>query len=242
MSKSLPLGPGYGYLVQAQTGKNSDEVADLQYQTGFGTYEVDTNHLAGQQMTRLTASGAVAAIGGDVKFTTALRDAYALIRVPGAAGVTGYLSNQEIGKTDSNGDLLIPNLVSYYGNRVEINDQDVPIDYSIGATELIVAPGNRAGAVVEFPVHRFQAYLGNLVVTSDSGPVIPAYGDLTVTADGKDFTSPIGEHGEFYLESLPTGTYPATVDYRQGECRFDFTAAPSTERFVKMGQIACATH
>jgi outer membrane usher protein len=241
LSKSLPLGPGYGYLVQAQTGKNAVEVADLQYQTGFGTYEVDTNHVAGQQMSRIAASGAVAAIGGDVKFTTALRDAYALIRVPGAAGVTGYLSNLEIGKTDSTGDLLIPNLVSYYGNRVEINDQDVPIDYSIASTELVIAPGYRAGAVVEFPIHRFQAYLGNLVVSGDSGPVIPAYGDLTVTANGKDFTSPIGEHGEFYLESLPTGTFPATVIYRQGECRFDFIASASAERFVKMGQIMCAT-
>jgi outer membrane usher protein len=243
VSKSLPLGPGYGYLVQGQTGKNADEVADLQYQTNFGTYELDSSHMAGQEMTRLSAAGAIAVVGGDVKPTIALRDAYALVRVPGAAGVRGYLSNQEVGKTDSNGDLLIPNLTSYYGNRVEIDDQDVPLDYSIASTELIVAPAYRSGAVVDFPVRRIQAYLGTLVVESEAGFVVPAYGDLTVTSGGKAFTSPIGEHGEFYLEGLPAGTYPAKVVYREGECAFEFMAAPSpTERFTKMGEISCKTH
>ena len=239
VSRSLPVGPGYGYLAQVQTGPSASDAANLQYQTTFGTYEADVNRFANQTTVRYSASGALAAIGGDIKPTVALRDAYALIRVPGAKGVTGYLSNQEEGRTDADGDLLVPNLLSYYGNRIEINEQDIPMDYRVEGTELVVAPPYRSGAVVEFPVHRFQAIVGKLVVQTETAPEIPAFGELTVEIAGKTYTSPVGSHGEFYFESLPPGTYPANVRYAASQCQFQLTVPQSQERTVKLGDLSC---
>jgi outer membrane usher protein len=238
-SRSLPLGPGYGYLVQAQAGANPVDEADLQYQTTFGSYEADTSHSAGVNTERLSASGSLVAIGGDVKPSLPLNNAYALIRVPGVPNVTGYLSNQEVGRTDANGDLLVPNLLSYYGNRVEIDDQDVPIDYSIQSAEQVVIPSYRGGAVVEFPVKRFRAYEGTLVVKTQKGSIVPAYGDIAVTAAGKTYDSPIGEHGEFYLEGLPAGAYPALITVTGTRCAFTFRAPPLSGGVAQMGELAC---
>ncbi len=238
-SRSLPLGPGYGYFVQTQAGENAVQQADLQYQTTYGSYELDGTEGADTSTGRLSASGSLVAIGGEVKPSVPLQNAYALVRVPGVAGVTGYLSNQEVGRTDANGDLLVPNLLSYYGNRIEINDQDVPSDYSIDSAERVVAPGYRAGAVVDFPVRRFRAYLGTLIVKTPSGPVVPAYGDLAVVAGAQTYSSPIGEHGEFYLDGLPPGDYPATITAHDVRCAFTFAAPQSGEAIVRMNEVAC---
>ena len=70
--------------------------------------------------------------------------------VPGVGGVHGTLSNQVVGTTNKNGNLLIPNMLPYYGNRVGIEDKDIPFEYNINATEMTIAPpyrGRRGGAI-----------------------------------------------------------------------------------------------
>ena len=238
-TRSLPIGPGYGYSLQAQTGQQPVDMADFQYQTTHGTYEVDGTSTGGTNTARVSASGSVVAIGDTVQFSTALTDAYALIRVPGVAGVEGYRSNLDVGRTDSNGDLLVPNLISYYGNRLEINDQDVPLNYSIDSTERVVAPGYRSGAVVDFPVHRNIAYGGTLVIRSKAGSTVPAFGALDVTAGGTTYDSPVGEHGEFYLDGLPPGRYPAMITLGSERCAFTFVAPPTDKPVTDLKEVAC---
>jgi outer membrane usher protein FimD/PapC len=46
------------------------------------------------------------------------------------------VSNQEVGRTNKEGNLLVPNLLSYYGNILNISDQDVPLDNSVAAYDL----------------------------------------------------------------------------------------------------------
>ena len=89
------------------------------------------------------------AIGGSIHATRPVDESYGLIRVPGVSGVRGYLSNQEVGRTDRRGDLLVPNLLPYYGNRLGINDKDIPMDHDIGTTELTIAPPFRGGPEAE---------------------------------------------------------------------------------------------
>lgn len=239
IQRSLPYGEGFGYLVQAAAGAQPVSVADVQYQGRYGLYEVDVIHTPGDTQTTLSASGAIVAIGGRVLPTRPIQDSFALIRVPGLQGVTGTLSHQSVGKTDANGDLLVPNLLSYYGNELGIDDQDIPLDYSVAATSRAVAPAWRGGAVVAFPVKRLQAFVGTLEVRQGDAVIVPAYGDITVTGGGVTVDSPLGSRGEFYLESLPREG-DATVTYEGGTCRFKMTAPASTARFVQLGKLTCA--
>ena len=179
-------------------------------------------------------------IGGSVFATRPIYDSFGLIRVPGLAGVRAYVNNQEIGVTNSRGDLPVPNMLAYYGNRVAIADTDVPLDYTVGATERTVSPGLRGGALVAFPVRRVQSVSGRVVVAAGGAARVPAYGDLHVEAGGTTLTSPIGRDGEFYLENLPPGRHRAVIEEPGGRCAFTLEAPAVGPSLVDLGTLTCA--
>ena len=154
----------------------------------------------------------------------------------------GYINNQEVGRTDSRGELVVPSqLLSYYGNRIGINDQDIPLNYRVDAVEKTVAPPFRGGALVEFPVLRVQIITGTVRIEAADTLHIPAYGQLTVTAQDVKHESPIGKHGEFYLENIPPGSYPATIEAEGSTCRFSLTVPDSPSPILKLGELRCGS-
>jgi len=252
--RSLPLGTGLGYRARAvraeqdlpqvdgRSGGSTVDylgLADLQYQNRYGFYEASYERTATGNSTLLTAAAGIVAIGGGVHLSRPVEDGFALVKVPGVQGVRTSLNNQEVGRTDGRGQLLVPNLLPYYGNRLGITDQDIPIDYSIGVTERLVAPPIKGGSVVTFPARRVQAFVGILAVETGGRTVTPAYGQLTVTAEGQAYESPIGRDGEFYLENLPRGPHPAVIDHKDAVCRFTLDAPASPASLVDMGTVRC---
>lgn len=255
VQRSLPLGTGYGYRVQASRFEQEVPASDPdggrersveynglaqgQHQSRYGFYEASYQRSGGRHSSMLTAAAGIVAMGGGLHWSRPVQDGFALIDVPGLAGVRGYLNNQEIGRTDARGKLLVPNLLPYYGNRLGIADQDVPLEYSIGTTERLVAPPVRGGAVVSFPARRIQAFVGTVLMDVGGRAVTPAYGQLTVTAAGQAHESPIGRDGEFYLESLPIGRHPAVIEHKEGTCRFTLEATASPASLVELGTLRC---
>lgn len=241
VQRSLPVGTGYGYRFSGTVGDGSGQAnGQVQYNAPFGHYEASMTQGGGTTTSTLSASGGIVALGGTVLLTRPVDDSFALLRVPGVAGVRGYASNQEIGTTDSRGDLLIPNLIPYYGNRIGIADRDVPMDYEIDAVERTVATPLRGGAVVTFPVRRVTSVTGRVVVADAGREIVPAYGELTATGpDGKAQVSPIGGDGGFYLENLPPGRYPAVVEQKETVCRFTLVVPAFTSAFVNLGTVRC---
>ncbi len=238
VQKPLPVGPGYGFRVQGQMGSATQVTSTFQYQNRYGAYEADYEHLAGHDSATLTAAGALAMIGGRVFATRPIPDAYALIRT-GVPNVTGSLSNQEVGTTDAQGDLLVPNLLSYYGNQLGIADKDIPMEYQVDATRKVVGPPYRGGAIVNFPVHRVQAFTGTLVIAADGSVLVPSLGHMTVTANGKPYDSPLGRNGEFYVENVPGGRHPALVEFKQGQCTFTMDVPETKDAYVRLGTVRC---
>jgi outer membrane usher protein len=254
VQRSLPLGEGYGYRVRAarveqdrpqvngRSGGSDVEfqgLADAQYQGSFGFYEASYERNGDRNSSTLTGAFGLVAIGGGVHLSRPVQDGYALIDVPGVKGVRGLLNNQEVGRTDSRGQLLVPNLLPYYGNRLSIADEDIPIDYSIETTDRLVGPPVKGGSVVTFPARRVQAVVGALVVEIEGRALTPAYGQLTVTAEGRTYESPIGRDGEFYLENLPAGRFSALIDYKGAPCRFTLETPASTAALVDVGTVRC---
>jgi outer membrane usher protein len=239
LQKSLPLGNGYGFLLQAREGYQEQENAFFQYQNDYGRYEADYTHTPGQNATQLSIAGGLVAIGDRVIPTRPVQDGYALVRVPGLENIPAEWSNQLVGFTNKNGDVLIPNLLPYYGNQVSIADTSVPIDYALDTDRRVIAVPYRGGALVTFPVHRIQQITGTLRIQMAGQTIIPGLGEITVDSDGHAFSSPIGEKGEFYFDSLPAGKYPASVDFSSGTCRFEIEIPKSDKSIVKLGQQTC---
>jgi len=240
VQKSLPAGVGYGYRVQAQRGNQNRFSGLFQYQGPYGRYEAGFATAGGRNSSTLTVSGGVVGVGRSLYFSRPIQQSFALIRVPGLRGVRGYASNQPIGRTNARGDLLVPNLLSYYGNQLSIDDKDLPLTYSIGSTEKLVGPPFRGGTLVLFPVQRMQDVTGRIVVVVSGQSVVPAYGQLTVTHGGKEAVSPLGKQGEFYLESVSAGRHPAAVEYEGKTCRFQLNVPPTDQPLVDLGTLQCS--
>jgi outer membrane usher protein len=240
LQRSLPFGPGYGYLLQAAGGSSASpqQAAILQYQTDKNYFESDYNHFGDQHSGRFTLAGGIIGIGSRLFLTRPVQNGFALVRVPGASNVECDWSNQSVGKTDRAGDCLYPNLLPYFGNQLGINDNDIPLNFSVGATQKTVAVPYRGGAVITFPVHRIHQVMGNLVVIGGNKQIIPANGQLTLSSKPRQ-SSPIGDGGAFYFEDIPVGTTKALVEYENGTCSFDLVVPEFKEPLHKMGTVTC---
>ncbi len=240
VQKSLPLGTGFGYRARVGTGLGPETLSGLlQYQWEHGRYELEYDRTGSTGTGLATVSGGAAFIAGRGFLTRPVQDGYALARV-GAPGVRGYLEGQEVGRTDGKGDLLVPNLLPYYGNRLSIADTDLPLDYRVGSTLQLAAPAFRSGALVQFPSERIAIFFGQLVVEAAGKELVPAYGELTVRPAGGPVSSPVGRDGRFYFENLPPGPHPAEVEWSGGSCAFELEVPePSTRN--DLGRVRCLT-
>ena len=160
-----------------------------------------------------------------------------LLRYQGTYGIYearyGRFGDQEAMTLSTSGGMVA------IGNRIGIGAADVPLDYTIDTTEQIIAPPFRGGALVTFPMQHTQNFLGTLVVDASKKSVIPAYGQLTVMVEGKPAVSPLGKNGEFYLENLAAGKYPAKVEYKDGVCQFGLEIPVTDAPFVNLGTLHC---
>jgi outer membrane usher protein len=174
-----------------------------------------------------------------VRFAQPVQESFGLLHLPGLPGVTGYLENQEVGRTDSRGDLIIPALQPYYGNRVKIDAEQIPVNSDIGITEKLIAPPYRAGAVISFPVQSVQSITGNLIVQVDGKSFVPEYGDLTLIMAGKPVLSPVGMRGPFYFENLARGRHLVKLEGGEQECQFTLAVPSSSKPFLDLGTLRC---
>lgn len=212
--RSLPIGPGVGARLQWDPSKE-DFDGVLQAQGSKGRVEVRHSTVGrSEASTGASVMGALVAIDGNVYATRPVDDAFGVIRVTDVPGVKTYLSHQYVGTTNGRGEVVVPNLVSYFGNRLTIDASSVPLDRNIGSDERIVAPGQRGGALVRFEALRLRPVIGRVIVILRSGlTIIPVYGDVELLVAGRRFVSPIGKNGQFYLDDLGPGWQRLVVRY-----------------------------
>jgi len=237
LRKSLPIGSGYGYGLQASTRGDLDSIA--QYQSSFGRYEANFSRLDGQHQSYVRAAGGLAFIDGSVRLTRPVQDGFALIKVPGLTGINGYLNNLDVGATDSQGRLFVPNLLSYYGNRLSISRKQLPLNYNVDTIDRIVAAPYRGGVVVEFPVARIQRIIGKAVIVQHGNTIVPKHGQLTITGQSKSIESPLGTNGEFYFENVSPGSHHVRLEFADDVCEFSLEVPKSTDETVQLGTVLC---
>ncbi|HET8724104.1 MAG TPA: fimbria/pilus outer membrane usher protein [Anaeromyxobacteraceae bacterium] len=236
VARSLPPGPGYGYRVEAEAGTLASRGTGLfQVQTGFGRYEAQVDQVGSSTLGAVRAAGALVTAGSRVFATRPVEEAYALVRV-GVPGVTTYLENQEVGTTDSQGDILVPALLARYSNRLSIRASDVPMDHEVGAVEHRVAPMRKGAAVVRFDVTPIRAVSGRLRL---EGAGVPARGELVLREDGGERRAATDGEGRFFLEGARPGVREALVHWRGGTCSVTLVV-PESPGLHDIGEATCS--
>jgi len=239
-ARSLPVGPGYGYRVEARAGAGDPRGAGaVQLQTGFGRYEATLERSGRAEDASVSAAGGVVLIGGRAFLSRPVEDSFALLRVPGVAGVRGYLENHEVGRTDGRGDLFVPALLPRYGNRLSIRASDVPMEYDLGKLEQLVAPPRKGGLVARFAAERIRAVTGRLAVERGGSVEVPSFGEVVATGRRGAFRSPTTSEGRFFLERIAPGYYAAEVVWSGGRCRFALDVPEEAAGVRDLGRVPC---
>jgi outer membrane usher protein len=242
VAKYLPLGPGYGYRVAADTSEQTlrNVVADVDVRHGFGTVHGEVIRQSGGSVhTQLAVSGSIAMAGGRIGFVPVINDGFAVVRVPGSANVRVYANNQYIGRTNGAGVLFAPMLRSYQANSLSIAPEDLPPNVSLAAEEQQIAPSFLSGAVVVFEAKKIVWITGSVRLLQEDASIVPTFGTLEVERAGEPLQSPLNELAEFYLENVPPGPHRAQIKYRGETCTFTLTVPSTSANNIDLGVLSC---
>lgn len=239
LSRPLRRPTDVGYQLSGSTGEVNHATATVQGQSSIGRVAATYTNVEGRQSTMLEAAGSIVFAEGRPHLTRPSTQSFAVLHVPGAAGVRGYLNNVEVGRTDAEGRLFVPDLLPYQANRLRIEQSDLPIDYELDDEELVLAPPTRGGAVVVFPARPVRIVRGQIVRASAAGPVPVAYGELSVAMAGRTLSSPLGAAGEFELDGLEVGVWEGSVRSTAGSCSVRIEVPRSGAFLRDVGAVSC---
>jgi outer membrane usher protein len=234
VQRNLPAGPGYGYRVLAAGGDVSRAEAGVSAQTDYGTYVLEAARANGETGYRASASGGVAMLGGSAFPSRRVDSSFAVVEVPGYAGVRVYEANQVVARTNSAGTALIPRLLPYQKNTVRIEQADLPMDAQIDAFQMDAVPWFRSGMRLPFPVKRSRGALLTLVL--DDGQPIPAGAVVRVGVAAEEF--PVGLRGEVYVSGLDVSNR-LRARWRGQDCDFVVAFGPTQDPLPDLGRHAC---
>jgi outer membrane usher protein len=241
VSRSMQETTDVGYQLSGSTGQMRHATANVHGQAPFGRMSATYTNFEGEAHTILEASGSVVFIGGRPYLSRPVTQSFALLEVPGAADVRGYLNNREVGRTGADGRLFVPELLPYQANKLRVEQSDLPLDYTLTEEEIVVAPPNRGGSVVAFPAHRIRLLRGRIVRQVGSGMMPIAYGTLTVPTREGVLSSPLGQAGEFEIEGLQPGQWRGTVSRGRRACEVTLHVPSGGEGPVQqLGVIRCS--
>ncbi|MGE0498141.1 MAG: fimbria/pilus outer membrane usher protein [Ramlibacter sp.] len=253
LNRPAPLGEGVGYDLSLDHGHGTDGEslqarAAGQYNAPMASIRAEVGELRTRAPTpanatsyRLAVSGGVAFVGGEVAWGRPVLDSFGLVKVGGLEGIPVSVNGQDMGKTNARGQLFVPALSSFYDNQIAIAPENMPMDYAFNATVQRVSPKFRSGVLLDFDVTRVQAVTGKLFMARPDGPRPAEFLEIALTVKGQSLKLPTGRGGEFYVENLAAGSYPASVQVEGRPCRFDITVPDSTETFVDLGPLQCRT-
>lgn len=248
LTKNQPIGEGLGYLISADHG-TSDAAANSRLNSRFqynapaailrGDFGRDQNAGQGSNSYQLSVAGGLAYVDGQIALGRPVTESFGIVKVGELPGVAVSVNGQLIGTTDAHGQVFIPTLSPYFDNDVSIAPESVPIEYSIPSTVKKISPSLRSGSVIDFGVTKIQAFTGKLKSMQDGATKPVEFQEISFSAGGKKLTLQTGRGGEYYVENLKPGTYPATVEVEGKPCRFDLKIPKSDETFVELADLVC---
>jgi outer membrane usher protein len=232
VQRNLLDGDGYGYRLQASD--NGPQQATLLLQNNVGSYALETASFQAQTRVRAGISGGVALLGGAAFFSRRISDSFGLVQLPGMENVRVYVDNQPAGRTDANGNALLPRLRPYDNNPVRVEQLDLGLDTEIRSLTMNPVPYYRSGVVIRFPIVRSHGAMLRLV--SDDGKDLPA-GTLVAVA-GQDTQFPVAMDGAVYVTGL-TEVNRMHALWQGKRCALTVPFRTSSDPLPHLGTFVC---
>jgi len=225
----------YGWRLRDGEGYKTDRFAGASYRASFARLEASVQQYANHTRATAQADGSVAYAGGGVFFGNRIDDAFAVVDA-GAPDVDVQYENRPIGRTNSQGKLLVPYLNSYQRNKLSIDPKNLPVDADVAKTNEIVVPADRNGVVVSFGVRETPRAALVAFVDGAGKPLrVGVRGRLE--NDGQPFV--VGYDGQAYIRNLSEQNTVRIDASEEGSCVAEFQYAPRAGEQTVIRDVIC---
>lgn len=164
--------------------------------TRYGDARIMLDRYDGQTSVAANFSGAVFLDHRGVAFGRPAYASYAIVDVPGQAGLPVRVNGAPVGKTNKQGRVLVTDVPSLLPTTVSLKDKDLPVGVEIGETEKQSVAPRQGGVRVTFPVLTQNAR----AFTVTGASIAP--GTLASTPNEQAM---VGYDGALYLEHPEPG-------------------------------------
>lgn len=233
VQRGLPPGDGWGYQLRMGMGAQPSHQAGLSWQNQYGSWQLEGAHAGASLATRISASGGVGLLDGSPFLSRSIRDGFAVVRVPGFEGVRVYADNQEVGRTNAEGEVVVPRLRAYQRNRLRIEQADLPLGIRVQQVEREAVPYWRSGLTLDFLAASSRDAFFRIQL--ENGDPLPVGSALEWP---QDQLWPVGYRGETFVTGLdPLSRLRAR--HTGGQCEFDLVVPESNEPLLDLGTVIC---
>jgi len=236
------FGSGYEVVLDAQ--QNTPHVwarsgeASWQHYGQRGNYALTYRfHDEQQYVWNVSADGSVSWINHSWHFSPPLYESFAMVTVDGLSGIPIKLENQEIAKTDRNGEALISGLSAYSSNTLAVDVARLPFGVQMAEFEKSVVPSYKSGGIVTFAAQRGKEVEGRLFIVENDVKMPVENMPFIIMVDGEAKELFTASNGDFYIEYLPLGQYAATLLREEKQCHFMLNFPENEDLFIQLGDI-----
>ena len=211
------------------------EFGQVTYRANFGEFSAGFDRTDGETIFQGQASGAVSFIDGALFASNRIDDSFAVIDTAGAPGIRVRQENRDVGRTDSRGRFLVPDLRSFEINQLSIEPLDAPITADVPLTQREVRPQDRSGVIVRLPVINKRSALLRLV--DASGKPIRVGSAATLSSTG--VAVPVGYDGEAFLVDLQSRNEVVVEQPDRRRCVVTFDYQDVAGEIPVLGPLPC---
>jgi outer membrane usher protein len=246
VQQNLPDGQGVGWHLRADADDESRSVeasGTWRAARAVVTGEVRGTHQLGNGREtvnkRFGLEGALACVGTRCEVSQPVIDAFAVVDL-GVPGVRVYRNNQEIGKTNAQGELFISDLPALTENEIRFDDGDVPISYSMSTNRVSVVPAVGAGLRVKFDLRKLSSATGTLRVKTAGGFKPVENIELVLRSERTDDVKlRTGRDGRFEIDQVETGRYHLAAPLADGQCGVYIDIPDKRPSALELGELTC---
>lgn len=164
--------------------------------TRWGDARMEASQYDGQSSVSGSVAGALFIDHKGIAFGRSAYGSYAVVDVPGQAGIPVRVGGSPVGLTNTQGRVLVTNVSGLLPTEVSLKDKELPMGVEIGETKKSVTAPRQGGVRVTFPVLTQNARSFTL-----TGKAIPP-GSMATTSTEQAM---VGYEGSLYLEHPGAG-------------------------------------
>jgi len=226
VDNAASYGVNVGYSSGGQTTAATSAGGNVSYRSPMSTITANASASSGYSQYGAGISGSVVGYGGGVVFSPLSADTMAIVEAKDAAGAR--IATQNGLRIDPWGHALVPGLVPFASNEIEIDPKGLPVSVELESTSEHVAPTVGAVSVVKFKTDNPGASVIIRTKMVDGKPL--PFGADVLDAAGQTVGT-VAQNGRVIAHGLKNATGDLKVQWSEGtnrqSCKLSYSLPPT---------------